>query len=203
LSPLIKSQLIKYKAGWKKSFENWFAQDENGNPLPWMTYTFIEYISKKLNKDHEIFEFGLGASTFYFAPRVKKVVVLETNPMWLRIMKERLKEANITNVEIILMEDGFNNKDYENFASKYSKDTGKKFDYIFVDSMKRHQCLKKSTYALKKNGSLILDDSERRSYKGIFKNICDKGFKKEDFFGISPGQCYLKNTTVFTKLNNN
>lgn len=197
--PLVKSQLEKHKIGWRKSFADWFAQDDDGSPLPWMTYPFIEYISEKLNKDHEIFEFGLGASTFYFSPKVRKIVVLETNAMWVRIMKPRLEKAGIRNVEIILMEDGFTNKNYENSASRYSKETGKKFDYIFIDSMKRSECLKKSPYALKQDGFLVLDDSERRSYKKILKTVSEKGFQKQDFPGIAPGQFYLKNTTILWK----
>lgn len=196
---LKKTQFKKNEAGWKRSFADWFAQDEHGCPLPWMTYPFIEYIATKLHKEHQIFEFGLGASTFYFAPRVKKVVVLETNAIWLKIMTAKLKDAGINNVEVILMEDGFSNKNYENTASRYAKDTGTKFDFIFVDSMKRSECLKKSSYALKENGYLVLDDSERRSYQKILKLLDERGFHKQDFFGIAPGQFYLKNTTVFWK----
>jgi predicted O-methyltransferase YrrM len=197
--PLIKSQLKKYKAGWEKSFMEGFSQDEHGNALPWMTYTFIEYISQKLTKEHEIFEFGCGASTLFFAPKVKKIVVIESNAMWLRIMKEKLEEAGINNVEIIFIEDGFINKAYENSAKNYARIFGQKFDFIFIDSLKRFECLKKSIPALKPSGMLVLDDSERKSYKKIFKFFAEKNFQKEDFFGIAPGQFYLKNTTTFWK----
>lgn len=199
LLPLIRSQLNKYKAGWEKSFMEGFSQDENGMALPWMTYTFIEHISENLNKDQVIFEFGLGASTLFFAPKVKKIVVIESNEMWLRIMKMKLAQANINNVEIIFMEDGFINKDYEYSAKNYARIYEQKFDFIFIDSLKRFECLKKSIPALKEGGKLVLDDSERKSYKKIFKFFADKGFCKEDFFGIAPGQFYLKNTTIFYK----
>lgn len=196
---LIKSQFNQYNAGWRKSFAEGFSQDENGNALPWMTYTFIEYIKKNIQPHHEIFEYGCGASTLFFAPRVKKIVALESNKMWMRLMKIKLHEAGITNVEIILMEDGFLNPDYEHFAKTYSKKFNQKFDFIFVDSLKRAECAKHSYVALKDNGMLVVDDSERKSYKKIFSFFAKKEFKKQDFFGIAPGQFYLKNTTAFWK----
>mgnify|MGYP003844086215 CR=1 FL=1 len=199
LLPLIQSQLNQYKIGWRKSFMEGFSQDDNGAPLPWMTYTFVDYISQKLTKDDVIFEFGCGASTLFFAPKVKKIVAVESNEMWLRIMQMKLKEANITNVEIIFMADGFINKDYEYSAKNYARIHEQKFDFIFIDSLKRFECLKRSIPALKDDGFLVLDDSERKSYKKIFKFFEDKEFKKQDFFGIAPGQFYLKNTTMFWK----
>ena len=67
-----EQQAQQNKIGWKKSFLESFSQDAEGNALPWMTYPFIEFISKKLNLDHEIFEFGSGSSTLFFAKKVKK-----------------------------------------------------------------------------------------------------------------------------------
>lgn len=193
--PLAKSQLEKYKEGWIKSFCNSFSQDEYGNSLPWMTYPFIEFISDKLNKSHKIFEFGFGASTLFFAKKVRKVVAIESNAMWFQMMQIKIKDQSIDNIEIILMEDALLNLKYEKSAVDYNE----KFDFIFIDSLKRFECAKNSIAALKKEGMLILDDSQRKGYKKIFNFFEEQGFKKQDFVGIAPGQLKLKNTTVFTK----
>ncbi|MBU6338868.1 MAG: hypothetical protein KGQ36_02730 [Rickettsiales bacterium] len=223
--PLTKSQLEKYKSGWIRSFCSSFSQDENGDPLPWMTYPFIEFISDKLNKNHVIFEYGFGASTLFFAKKVKKVVAIESNAMWLKVMQtchpeyvlhchpERsegspstheilcqdfLKENimaqdDTSNIEITLMQDALTNSNYENFAANYKE----KFDFIFIDSLKRFECAKNSIAALKDDGILILDDSQRKGYKKIFEFFEKNNFKKQDFVGIAPGQLKIKNTTVF------
>lgn len=189
---MIKEQFQKNKISWKKSFLDGFSQDENGDAVPWMSYSAIQFLKNNLNKNHEIFEFGCGASTLFFAKKVKKVVGLETNKKWLEIIKNKLPQ-DCQNVEINLMEDGLENSAYENFA----KNSQQKFDFIIVDSLKRFECAKNSINALKQGGTIILDDSERPNYKKIFNFFSEKNFIKQDFFGIAPGQLRVKNTTFF------
>lgn len=167
---LVKSQLEKNKRGWMKSFLEGFSQDEDGNPLPWISYPAIEFLQKNLETNHKIFEFGGGASTLFFAKRVKKVVTLETNPQWFSILQEKLAEAKIKNVELILMEDGLTNSAYENFA----KNRDEKFDFVIIDSLKRFECATIATSALKPDGTILLDDSERKNYQKIFKFFTEK-----------------------------
>ena len=192
---MLKTQFEQNKAGWKKSFFDGFSQDENGNPVPWMSYPAIEFLKNTLTKDHEIFEYGCGASTLFFSNIVKKVTGLETNLRWLGITQELIAQRNCKNIEITLMEDGLTNTAYENFA----KNSGKKFDLVIVDSLKRFECAKNAIDAIKPDGTVILDDSERKNYKKIFDFFEQRGFKKQDFFGIAPGQLRIKNTTLFSK----
>jgi tRNA A58 N-methylase Trm61 len=188
---MLKEQFQQNKIGWKKSFLEGFSQDDDGNPVPWMTYPAIDFLKKNLTKNHEVFEFGCGASTLFFSARVKKVVGLETNPRWLEIVKEKLEKSSAS---IHLIEDGLTNEIYENFP----KNLGQKFDLIIIDSLKRFQCAKNSITALKLGGSIILDDSERKNYQKIFDFFAAEGFTRRDFFGIAPGQIKIKNTTIFT-----
>ncbi len=192
---IVKEQFEKNKTGWVKSFFYGFSQDENGDALPWMTYPAIEFLKNNLNKNHEIFEFGCGASTLFFSGIVKKVVGLETNKIWLGITQKLLAEKSRNNVVITLMIDGLGNENYQNFA----KNCGQKFDFIIIDSLKRFECSKNVIDALKPNGILILDDSERKNYKKIFEFFAENNFQKQDFFGIAPGQLRIKNTTIFFK----
>jgi tRNA A58 N-methylase Trm61 len=161
----------------------------NLEPLPWMTHPFIEFISKKINKETTIFEFGSGSSTLFFAKKVKKIISIETRKNWY----EAIKHAALDNVEIILMEDAIANENYENFPKNYNE----KFDFIIVDSIKRFACCKNSIECLKLGGSTILDDSERKNYKKIFDFFKEKNFKQIDFFGTSAHDNKTKNTTMF------
>ncbi len=191
---LVRQQFEANKIGWTKSLLEGISQDDNGDYVPWMTYPAIEFLKNNITKNHEIFEFGCGASTLFFAGRAKKVVGLETNEKWLEITKSNLPNDCI-NVEINLMPDGLTNSDYENFP----KNCGQKFDLIIVDSLKRFECAKNAIDALKPNGTIILDDSERKNYKKIFDFFAENNFSEKNFTGISPGQLRLKNTTIFTK----
>jgi predicted O-methyltransferase YrrM len=192
---LTKEQFLKNKISWKNSFAAGLSLDENGDYLPWMTYPAIEFLKNKITKNCEVFEFGCGASTLFFASRVKQVSGLETNETWLKIVKNFLQEKDLKNVKLNLMADGLVNDDYQNFA----KNSGKKFDLIVIDSLKRFECAKNVIAALKPEGAVILDDSERKNYQKIFKFFAENGFEKRDFFGIAPAQLRVKNTTIFTR----
>ena len=192
---IVKEQFEKNKTGWEKSFFHGFSQDENGDPVPWMTYPAIEFLKNNLNKNHEIFEFGCGASTLFFSRIVKKVVGLETNKRWFEIIQNMLAEKSRNNIVITLMEDGLENNNYQSFA----KNCGQKFDFIIIDSLKRFECAKNVIEALKPDGRIILDDSERKNYKKIFDFFAENNFQKQNFFGIAPGQLRIKNTTIFSK----
>ncbi len=191
---LVRQQFEENKAGWKNSFLEGFSQDQNGNPLPWMTYPAIDFLQKNTTKNQNIFEFGCGASTIFFSKLAKKVIGLETNKRWLEIISKKLPQ-NCQNVEIHLMEDGLQNSLYENFPNNFSE----KFDLIIIDSLKRFDCAKNAIQALKPEGAIILDDSERKNYQKIFNFFADQGFQKQDFFGIAPAQLRIKNTTIFRK----
>lgn len=193
MDSFIISQIKKNKKGWIKSFEENFSQDNNGQALPWMTYGIIDYFNEYLDKDKVIFEYGFGASTFFFAKKVKKVVVIETNAMWYKVMNDKLRDEGISNVEVFLMQDALDNEAYENFAQNY----GEKFDIIIVDSIKRYQCCVNAVNALKENGLFVLDDSQRKGYQKIFQFFEEYGFRIKNFIGVAPGQFRLKNSTIF------
>ena len=192
---IIKSQYEKNKIGWKKSFLENFSQNENGDNLPWMTYPFIDFITTQLNSDQQIFEFGSGSSTLFFAKRVKKIIAVESNKKWFEAMKIKIAALGIKNIELVLIENAITNSQYENYTKQFST----KFDFIIIDSLKRFECAKNSFTSLKDNGRLILDDSERKNYQKIFSFLLEKEFSFLNFAGIAPAQFRLKNTTIFQK----
>ena len=191
---MIKTQFNQNKAGWKLSFISGLSQDENAEYLPWMTYPAIDFLQRTITKNHSVFEFGCGTSTLFFAKRAKKVTSLETNKKWCELIRNMLRQAQ-HDVNITLMEDGLTNNLYETFP----QNSGKKFDFIIIDSLKRFECAKNSINALKDGGSIILDDSERPNYKKIFDFFIKENFLQKDFIGIEPGRLRVKKTTIFTK----
>jgi predicted O-methyltransferase YrrM len=188
----LREEIHKHHESWKKSFLDNFSQDQHGAPIPWMTYGAIDFLLKNLQKNHRVFEFGCGASTLFFAKKVAQVTSLETRQMWREIIEEKLQQENL-NAEITLMEDGLENELYENFP----KNSGKKFDFIIVDSLKRFSCARNSIDALAPGGAIILDDSQRQNYQKIFDFFAEKKFMRLDFPGLAPGDLKLKNTTIF------
>ena len=84
-------------------------------PYPVVNKKHLECEKINLTKNHTIFEFGCGASTLFFASKVKKVISLESNRRWFEIITSTLKNSgdflleknyfSNANCEILLMED--------------------------------------------------------------------------------------------------
>ncbi|GGH17641.1 FkbM family methyltransferase [Mucilaginibacter phyllosphaerae] len=181
--------------GWFKAFDTKSPVDQDGNPIPWVTYSFIDFVKTRLSKEHTVFEFGSGNSTYFYAKYASLVMSVEHDKEWFdKIEKSPAKPKNSELIYSELIRDG----DYCRMPVKL----GKKFDIIIVDGRDRVNCCKQGIEALTTNGVMVLDDSERDVYKEGVEFLLSKGFKHLLFSGISPGLFYRKSTSVFYKSDN-
>ncbi|TSD63999.1 FkbM family methyltransferase [Inquilinus sp. KBS0705] len=181
--------------GWFKAFDTRSPVDQDGNPIPWVTYSFIDFIKDRLNKQHSVFEFGSGNSTYFYAKYAGEVVSVEHDKEWFdKIEKSGVKPANS---ELIYCE-----LEYDGEYCRKPLKLVKKFDIVIVDGRDRVNCCKQSVDAIKANGVVVLDDSERDVYKEGVDFLLSKGFKHLLFSGVSPGLFYRKSTSVFYKADN-
>ncbi|HEY1009815.1 MAG TPA: FkbM family methyltransferase [Daejeonella sp.] len=176
--------------GWFKAFNTHSPVGSDGDPIPWVTYSFIDFIAERIKKEHTVFEFGSGNSTLYYAKRAKKVVSVEHDKDWFNKISSG-KPANSDMVFCELQTNG----DY----SKMPASMGQKFDIIIVDGRDRVNCCYHSIPALGETGVVVLDDSERAKYNDARVFFQKEGFKELSFSGISPGLFYRKSTSVFYK----
>ncbi|MCX2573967.1 class I SAM-dependent methyltransferase [Pedobacter sandarakinus] len=179
--------------GWFTAFDKKQAVDGNGKPLPWVTYSFIDFIKERINKSHRVFEYGSGNSTIFYAERACAVTSVEHDKDWYN----KVKNGSPANAEMIFCElqrDG----EYAKKAALLDQ----KFDIIIVDGRDRVRCCKYSLDALTPNGVIVLDDSEREVYNPARILLKAQGFKEISFSGISPGLFYEKATSVFYKADN-
>jgi hypothetical protein len=179
--------------GWFTAFDKKQALDGKGKALPWVTYSFIDFIRERINKTQHIFEYGSGSSTIFYAERAGSVTSVEHDKSWF----DKVKNTSPGNAEMIFCQ---LEKDGE-YAKKATL-LGKKFDIIIVDGRDRVNCCKYSVDALSENGVLVLDDSEREVYSAARVLLKAQGFKEISFSGISPGLFYEKATSVFYKQDN-
>lgn len=181
--------------GWFNAFDTKSPVDRDGTPIPWVTYSFIDFIKDRINKQQSVFEFGSGNSTFFYAKYAGKVVSVEHDKDWLdKINKSDKKTKNSEMIYCELQRDG----DYCRMPLKLKE----KFDIIIVDGRDRVNCCKQSVGALTAAGVVVLDDSERESYKAGVDFLIAAGFKHLPFTGISPGLFYRKSTSIFYKADN-
>ncbi len=179
--------------GWFKAFDSKSPVDGAGNPIPWVTYSFIDFIKGRLNKQQAVFEFGSGNSTLFYAQLTGIVISVEHDKDWY----EKITKTKPDNAEMIFCElhrDG----EYCRMPTKLEES----FDIIIVDGRDRVNCCKQSIAALSPAGVIVLDDSERENYSEGISFLLSNGFRQISFSGISPGLFYEKATSVFYKPEN-
>jgi len=179
--------------GWFNAYDSKSPVDKDNNPIPWVTYSFIDFIKTHLKKQLSVFEFGSGNSTFFYAKYAGLVVSVEHDKEWY----DKIVSTKPENSEMIfceLVRDG----DYCRMPIKLEE----KFDIIIVDGRDRVNCCKQAINAVSENGVIVLDDSEREFYKEGINFLKNKGYKELSFSGISPGLFYLKSTSIFYKADN-
>lgn len=186
----LKSPMLE--DGWFKSFNEKKSIDSKGHPIPWCTYPFLKFIEPRLEAGMEVFEFGSGNSTLWYAQNVKTVYSVEHNQNWVDILQKKLP----TNAKVV-----FKPLDNGIYAKQVLEDN-RKFNLIIVDGEDRNNCLIHSADSVNDNGVIILDNSERIEYLPGIDFLLSKGYKKIDFWGLSPIISTYNCTTVFYKENN-
>jgi precorrin-6B methylase 2 len=191
---LVQIMLKSYikDSGWLNSFHTKRSVDANGNPLPWVTYPFIHFIEERLNTGMALFEYGSGNSSRWYAKNVGTVTAVEHDEEWYKLVKNQIP-ANASVVYRSL--DGVAYEE-EVFSAK------KLYDLVIVDGRKRVNCVKCAYKSIAENGVIVLDNSDRPSYQEAHDFMKGKGFKKIDFWGLSPITAHLCCTTVFYRGNN-
>jgi hypothetical protein len=195
VGPLLQLYLVgEIKSnGWLRSFKTKKSEDNAGNPIPWYTYPFVDFLKEKLKKDMSVFEYGCGGSTRWLSERVKNIVAVEDHEDW---YQEVSKDVS-NNIKIV-----FQIIENQNlYAQSIQKET-EDFDIIIVDGKIRNLCVQNSISKLTENGVLILDDSFREDYKTSFEFMKNNGFKYLNFWGMTPVISTKSCTTVFYKKNN-
>jgi len=204
---MIKNQFNLYKNSWINSSKTGFSVDDNFNAIPWYSFEAIEFLKIHLKPEHKVFEFGSGSSTLFYQNNCSNVIAVESNKTWFEIICEKISgkinsENNhflSPNSEIFLLENAIDNPEYEFFAKNYSIQNNIKFDFIIIDSLKRHLCTINSIDSLADNGFIILDDSERSNYQKTINFLEQNNFIHIVFSGIAPAQLKIKNTSFFQK----
>ena len=211
--------------GWVNSFQKKSAIDAKGNPLPWYTYSAIQYLSSIIKKDYTVFEYGSGNSTLWWRKKAKKVVTVEHDAAWHKVALKNEKHRPL----LVEMNSNVNQKHYKKLkpffdaglGNKLTKDKTKnyragllskefksyvseiynheKFDVIVVDGMARVMSAWVAMQCVKDNGIIVFDNSDRSLYDEGYKLLSKAGYKRIDFWGLGPINPYGWCTSIFLK----
>jgi hypothetical protein len=82
------------QTGWISSHQHVAPIGPENNPAPWLNYSFVEFITKRLPEDSTMFEYGAGFSTLYFSKHMKNITSVEHDSGWVIEVTNRLKAIN-------------------------------------------------------------------------------------------------------------
>jgi hypothetical protein len=185
-----KSAIIT--TGWIKSFRRRSVIDQNNEPIPWWTYSFIDFIKDKLKNNLRILEFGSGFSTIWLSFRVKEVIAMEDHSGWAAKTRLRInKNSSIIEVPAI------------NDFRYYKEQINGLFDIIIIDNRgNRIECAEQNLDKLTHSGVLIWDNTDGEDWPLIKSIMAEKGFKEISFTGMTAQELKLSKTTLFYRSEN-
>ncbi|MHA7059608.1 hypothetical protein ACWGOQ_0020445 [Aquimarina sp. M1] len=180
--------------GWILSRYLYKPVDAKGQPIPWMTYASLHFISQKLeNTSYNVFEYGSGNSTLWFSKRVKHIISVEHDTYYYEALKDKIQ--SFSNITYIFSD---RKDDYSRKILEFKDE----FHIIIIDGRDRITCTKNSLNALRSDGIIIWDNSDREKYKEAYDFLTDVGFKKIDFKGLGPIGHIEWQTSIFYRSNN-
>lgn len=179
--------------GWFRSFNEGRSVDKDGNPVPFITYPAIEFLSGRIHPEMSVFEFGSGSSTLWWASRVREVVACEHDPKWFLEIRSQARE-NVSVIHHPLEYGGAYSNAILNFKDR--------FDIVVVDGRDRVNCAKNCLGALKLDGVVLWDNSDRTKYEEGYRFLGDRGFRRLDFVGMCPIINERSQTSIFYRREN-
>jgi hypothetical protein len=188
----ISANNIEYlkNEGWKNSFDTKRGLDKNNFPIPWFSYSIIEFLEQRLENNLKVFEFGAGNSSIWWSQYAEEVISCEHDKEWINELRTVPKNVKIIHQSL--------QNDYTEFIKNYKK----YFHIIVIDGRKRNECMKNSTDSLLPEGIIIVDDTQRQWYEKGCNFLTHQGFKRINFSGLGPVSPRKKITSVFYKENN-
>ena len=138
---------------WSRYKEYLFRKKYPDNP--WLTQDAINIIGSLLLPGDSILEFGSGRSTVWFAKRTAKVISIENNADWFKVVELMLKSLN-WKVDYMLVADS------ENQEARYNQIIGnipdESIDLSLVDGGPRALAAVQSVRKVKRGGMIVIDN---------------------------------------------
>jgi predicted O-methyltransferase YrrM len=130
--------------------------------VPWWSFKAIER-ADALMSGKRIFEYGTGGSTLRFAKVAAQVVSVEDNAQWLELVRQRLADARLSNVELQLHPFDFEHpQDFEDSAYISAVD-GRAWDVVIIDGQdwtfkERLACFRRVEPSMAPGSLIVVDD---------------------------------------------
>lgn len=177
--------------GWQRSSAARRSLDANGSPLPWLTYSALEWLSGRMSRIATVLEFGAGGSTLWFARMGAEVTSLEHSRWWIRELSAKNVESSVRVVPVTQDEPGY--------LQGLERVENKAFDLVLIDGPYRAACARACFDYVGDSSLICLDDSQRPEYEQVITHFHDAGFCSLGFVGFAPIVAERKETRFFSR----
>jgi predicted O-methyltransferase YrrM len=180
--------------GWIASRKAKRPVDANLRLIPSYSYPAISFVAERVRPEMRVFDFGSGFSTLWWAEHASVVTSVENHRERAEEMSRRLPDnAHVTYVPF---ERG------GPYCRSAVTTVGGPYHVIVIDGRDRVNCARHCLQALRDDGVIVWDDTERAKYARGCDYLRDHGFRRLPFHGFAPRMARLKETSVFYRPDN-
>lgn len=166
--------------GYARSVWELESVDADGRPVPWYTYACTEWLSQLDLSALEVFEYGSGNSTRWWAERCRALTSVEHDPVW----HGKVAQLLPPDVRYLL----------EPAVSDYVQSCDGEYDIVIVDGVYRYDCALHAMRHLREGGVIIVDNADWMWNTASCLRAA--GFLQVDFVGPGPINNYAWATSV-------
>jgi len=194
-----------------------------GEPVPWYTYSAIAFLEAIVEPHFRVFEFGAGNSTLYWEKRVREVVSVEHDPVFVAYLRsnsmgkakitllnecgkldknyidETVSEAFPDSCNKVDIAEQIREEGYLEYGDALSEFAAGDFDIAIVDGPARTLSALNAGLHMRDGGLVLLDNSDRPESATAIALLVEMGFRRIDFWGLGPVNPYGWCTTLFFK----
>jgi hypothetical protein len=160
--------------------------DREEHLLPWITYPAIEFISQFDFSKCNVFEYGSGASSHYWAERCLSIVSVESDEKWYA----RCSNNALPNQRLLY-------RDSRDSYAQAIREQGMEFEVIVIDGAHRAACAEIAPLYLTSNGMIVVDNSD--AFPDVITLLRSHELIEVDFSGMGPICNTAWCTSVFLK----
>lgn len=158
---------------------------------PLFTPAATKFLQGYLKPGLQLFEWGAGRSTPFFARYGVTLTSIEHDPKWYQIIQRKMAARRLR-VDLKLVEAGpsarsagsaefLERVEFLNYVQAILRYPDNFFDLVVVDGRERAACLLIALPKVKPSGLLILDDSQRERYRPAMQKVEQLGWEAISF----------------------
>jgi predicted O-methyltransferase YrrM len=174
--------------------------------LPWISFGALDFLNAFLRPQQEVFEYGGGGSTVYFANRTQRVLTMENHPDWHRTLTAALAHKQLNNAKCEFQP--ISSDELAQFQNNlfFHRIREQLWDVVLIDcycgysktryGLTRPYAFELAANQIKPGGIIILDDSWM--FKDLLVN--KPGWRITNYVGAGPCRYGVTSTAIFEKL---